>query len=251
MDLEEVIDRAAAVISLLSVLGIALLLPLYLSQRRDLIRLRTWRENEPDFPRSSVETSESRLDSAEVELAKLVGTGETTPEGMLTAAARVTHERPALTRVTMEREALVPHPRWRRFLASVGRPRVLVPVGIVALLIAGGAIVLSEELLSGGDSRERDEGRQDRAWRGDRGGPQRDLDRRPRGNGGLRRRVVRLSARSGHEHHARLREDGRPLRRRAEGRGAEGRKGPRTRSRTRSSRSTARRACSPGTQTWS
>lgn len=151
MELDELIDRVAAIISALSVLGIVLLLPLYLSQRRDLIRLRAWREREPDYPRSNLETSETRLDHAEVELAKLLGTGETTPAGTMTAAARVTHERPALTRVTMEREALVPHPRWRRFIAAVGRPRVLVPAGIVALLIAGGAIVLSEELLSGGD----------------------------------------------------------------------------------------------------
>ena len=34
----------------------------------------------------------------------------------MSAGARVTHERPALERITMERAALEPHPRWRRFV---------------------------------------------------------------------------------------------------------------------------------------
>ena len=163
MDLNEFIDRAAAVISTLSVVGIALLVPLFLAQRGDLIRLREWREREPERPASSIAESESLLDRAELELERLLGTGAgepgtgatpasgVTPPAPIPAATRVTHERPALTRVTMERAALVPHPRWRRFVARAMQPRVLVAVGLVALLGAVGAIVLSEELLSGGD----------------------------------------------------------------------------------------------------
>ena len=64
------------------------------------------------------------------------------------AATRVTHERPALERITMERAALVPHPRWRRFVARVTQPRVMVAIGAVALLLGGGAIYASQQLLS-------------------------------------------------------------------------------------------------------
>ena len=67
------------------------------------------------------------------------------------AAERVTHERPALERITQERAALAPYPRWRRLRDRVVRPRVLVAIGLFALLIGGAAIVLSEELLSTGD----------------------------------------------------------------------------------------------------
>jgi hypothetical protein len=64
----------------------------------------------------------------------------------------VTHERPALERITMERAALEPHPRWRRFVGRVTQPRVLVAIGIAALLLGAVGIYASEELLrEGGD----------------------------------------------------------------------------------------------------
>ncbi len=65
----------------------------------------------------------------------------------LTAAQRVTSERPALERITMEREALAPHPRWRRFANRVMQPRWLIGIAVVAVLLAGGAIFGSELLL--------------------------------------------------------------------------------------------------------
>jgi hypothetical protein len=60
----------------------------------------------------------------------------------------VTHDRPALERITMERAALQPHPRWRRFVDRVTRPRVLVAIGVVALLLGAAAIVVTQDLLS-------------------------------------------------------------------------------------------------------
>ena len=50
----------------------------------------------------------------------------------------------------MERAALVPHPRWRRFVARVTQPRVLIAIGVSALLLGGAAIYASEELLRDG-----------------------------------------------------------------------------------------------------
>ena len=94
------------------------------------------------------------LDRTETELERLTGeipVGEPASRlrspGSTQAATRVTSERPALERVTMERAALQPHPRWRRFIATATRPRVLVVVGIAALLLAVGGIFVSEKIL--------------------------------------------------------------------------------------------------------
>jgi len=57
----------------------------------------------------------------------------------------------------MERAALVPHPRWRRFVATATRPRVLVGVGLAAVVLGVGGIFVSEALL------EDDQGRGERA----------------------------------------------------------------------------------------
>ena len=96
-------------------------------------RPRTW-------PRAS-----ERLDRAETELEELTGATAVaepepggTPAGGIPAATRVTHERPALERITMERAALAPHPRWRRFVDRATQPRVLVAIGVVALLLGAG-----------------------------------------------------------------------------------------------------------------
>jgi hypothetical protein len=133
------------------------MIPLYLSQRRDLQRLREWAEREPEYAASDFAHSEQRLDEAETELERVLGaTAEpatevrqpATGETPIPAATRVTHERPALERITMERAALAPHPRWRRFVSSATQPRVLVAIGLAALLLGGGAIFVSQQLLS-------------------------------------------------------------------------------------------------------
>ena len=207
MQASEVFHSAAGFVALAALAGIILLLPLYLSQRRDIVRLRDWRQREPEHPATDIAASEALLDRAEAELEELLGpaeadgvpatgehaeagapvtgdhpapatgdhpapatgerpvTGEepvtgdeatavrpgATPSEPVTAAYRVTHERPALERITMERAALEPHPRWRRFVGRVTQPRVLVAIGVAALLLGAGAIYASEELLSGND----------------------------------------------------------------------------------------------------
>lgn len=157
MDIGKVFDSATGFVALAALLGLALLLPLYLSQRRDLRRIRTWMERDPDHPVTDLAASESILDHAETELEELLGEPEpepdtgVTPTTPMTAAARVTHERPALERITMERAALAPHPHWRRFVDRVTTTRALVAIGIVALLLGAAAIVVSQELLGGDD----------------------------------------------------------------------------------------------------
>jgi hypothetical protein len=155
MQVGEIFDTVVGFIALGSLAGVLLLLPLYLSQRRDVRRLRAWMEREPDFADENLDASEQRLDHAEDELEELIAATAIaepdesgTPAGGIPAATRVTHERPALERITMERAALAPHPRWRRFVDRAGQPRVLIAIGVGALLLGAGAIFASQQLLS-------------------------------------------------------------------------------------------------------
>jgi len=140
LELVESIGRYAAAAA---ALGLLLLLPLLLSQRRDLARLRGWMEDAPDHPGADMAASEAMLDRAEAELERLSGAAAA-PPAAAGAAARVTSERPALERITIERAALAPHPRWRRFAAFAGQPRVLwaiagliLAAGVAAILVFG------------------------------------------------------------------------------------------------------------------
>jgi hypothetical protein len=154
-------DLAGAFVSLAAAVGVLLALPLYLSQRRDVQRLRAWMEREPGHPAEDIAASEAILDRAETELGELTGAKPSaaaapeaqpppsTPVTPIPAATRVTSERPALERITMERAALEPHPRWRRFVGRLTQPRVLAAIGLVGLLVGVGAIFASERLLSG------------------------------------------------------------------------------------------------------
>jgi hypothetical protein len=155
VQVSEIFDTAGGFIALAAVLGALLLLALYLSQRRDVKRLRAFMEEEPDYPAENLAESEKRLDRAETELEEIEGAtavaepqAERTPAGGVPAATRVTHERPALERITMERAALQPHPRWRRFVDRATQPRVLVAIGAAALLLGVAAIFVSQQLLS-------------------------------------------------------------------------------------------------------
>ena len=153
MQVGEIFDTVGGFIALGSLLGLLLLLPLYFSQRRDVRRLHAWMDREPEHPGENLAASEARLDHAEAELEEITGATAVaepgaTPATGSAAAARVTHERPALERITMERAALQPHPRWRRFVNRATQPRVLVAIGIVALLLGAAAIVVTQDLLS-------------------------------------------------------------------------------------------------------
>jgi hypothetical protein len=80
------IDNVGVYVAFPALLGIVLLVPLYLSQRRDLIRLRAWMEEAPRHPAADVAASEALLDRTEAEVeAFLAERGE--PVSALTAAA--------------------------------------------------------------------------------------------------------------------------------------------------------------------
>lgn len=153
-------DLITGAISAIGFLGILLLLPLYLSQRRDVKRLREWRERAPEHPKEDIAASEILLDRAERELEQLYAErGEPVTEIQPEPSTGLTSERPALERLTMELAALEPHARSRRVLARIGQPRWLAAIAIGALVLAIAAIGLSERLL-GGDTVERGPGLQ-------------------------------------------------------------------------------------------
>jgi hypothetical protein len=148
-DVYDLVLDLPAYVSLAAVLSLMLLVCLYVSQRRDLERLRSWMESDPEHPATDLAASEALLDRAEAELETALGTPETEPRA---EPEPVTSERPALQRITMEREALQPHQRWRKLVRRVGQPRVLGIVGVVAVVLGLLAIFASGQLLTGPES---------------------------------------------------------------------------------------------------
>ncbi len=140
--------------------GLAFLVPLYLSERRDVARLRLWADQEPNAVQDAEDamvassraaqqaavarvTGEARTQRAEVHAA-----AQEAVAMERAAASRVAAERPAASRITAERAALLEEPAWRRFLRRGPNARQLVIiVGAVFVIgiggIAGTLLVLS------------------------------------------------------------------------------------------------------------
>jgi hypothetical protein len=168
-------------VSLAALGGTALLTPLYLSTHRDVVRLRELRGRDPDHPQRDVAASEALLDRAELELEEVFAelgrtTGEATAvtppatgeSGQVApippterlgtgltpippSGGTTTSDRPALEQVTMERAALAPHPRWRRFVTRVTQPRVLAVLALAAVAIGIAGLFASGKLLPGNE----------------------------------------------------------------------------------------------------
>ena len=60
-------DEVAALVSTASALGVILLTPLYISQRRDIRRLREWMLRNPEHAATHLDAYEARLDRTEDE----------------------------------------------------------------------------------------------------------------------------------------------------------------------------------------
>ena len=154
-------NRMPTYVSLAAVVGCLFLIALYLSQRRDLARIQAWMLESPNHPAEDLVRSEALLDRAEAELEEILGveapaesTAERTVVAPPTEAApapssqTTTSERPALEQITTEREALLPHPRWRRFAARVSQPSVLAAIAAGAVILGVVGIFGSERLLN-------------------------------------------------------------------------------------------------------
>lgn len=123
----------------LALLGMLLILPLHVAQRREIARLRAWREREPQAGDPS--PAEDAVTLAPAPSGAAAATARP-----LSAAERVTSERPALARIgTAERAALAPQPFWRRVVNRGPRhPLVITVLSVVAAaaIFAAAALLL-------------------------------------------------------------------------------------------------------------
>ena len=131
--------------AILAMIGMVMLLPLFVAQRREIGRLVDWYEREPEAGDS---------EPPEAPAPTLVRSGP------MTAAERVTSERPALARIgTSERAAieLQQASLWGRIV--IRGPRHPLVLSLIALLVAVAAIVAAGLLLrANSESSSRGEG---------------------------------------------------------------------------------------------
>lgn len=129
------------VAAVLAIFGFLLLLPIFVTQRREVKRLTRWMEAEPNAG-----TTEFSAITPE----QLASAGMR-PTGASAAAERVTSERPALARVgTGEYAATAPMGFWRRVIER--GPRHPLVISIVALLVAAGIVLGVGSLLEPGEN---------------------------------------------------------------------------------------------------
>jgi LytR cell envelope-related transcriptional attenuator len=148
MDLVEQAGRYAGVAA---TVGLAIFLPLFVSQARDIRRLRVWSERDPHAVEEAEQavvasaraaqqaviaraTGEAEAARAEVKAAARDAAAMTQ-----SAAERVAGDRSAATRIRAERAAAAREPAWRRSLRRGPDPRQL--VWIVAGVFALGLVV--------------------------------------------------------------------------------------------------------------
>src|SRR5437867_10474955 len=74
-----VVETVGAYAAAVAAIGLAPVLPLFVSQRRDLRRLHEWMDADPEHPVADLAASERILDRAEAELERLEGPPTTEP----------------------------------------------------------------------------------------------------------------------------------------------------------------------------
>jgi hypothetical protein len=147
-------------------LCLALLIPLYISQSRDVARLRLWADHEPNAVQDAEDAMVASARVAEqAAVARVTGQAQAQRQEVRAAAQesvameraaaeRVAAERPAATRITAERAALADEPAWRRVLRSGPSARQLV-VAVAAVLALGlGGIAATLLVLNRGGGAE-------------------------------------------------------------------------------------------------
>lgn len=122
----------------LALVGMLLLVPLHVAHRREIARLQSWRDREPDAG-----TTEFRA----VPPPGAAPAATTTSPRRMTPAERVTADRPALARITGEQPALVhEEPSFLRRVTERG-PRHPLVLAIGAVLAAAAVIVVASQLI--------------------------------------------------------------------------------------------------------
>jgi hypothetical protein len=155
----DLVQQAGTYAGVAAFLGLAFLLPLYMSQSRDIRRLRRWSEHDPnaveEAERATVASARAAQQAA---VARATGAAEAAraevraaADMARTPAERVSADRPASARVTGERAAIEREPAWRRWLSRGPNARQL--VWIVAAVFALGLVVafVSLQIAGSGD----------------------------------------------------------------------------------------------------
>ena len=127
--------------AILALLGMIVLLPIFISQRREIGRLIDWYEREPEAGDQGPQPA-------------LPQTASFRSTGPMTAAERVTSERPALARVGTAEHAAIELEQaglWRR--VAIRGPRHPLVLSIIALVLAA-AVIITVGLLLRADSNE-------------------------------------------------------------------------------------------------
>jgi LytR cell envelope-related transcriptional attenuator len=158
----DVVQEIGVYVGAASFVGLAIFLPLFLSQARDIRRLRAWSEREPEAAEQAVEAAIATARVAQqAAVARATGAAEEARAEVRAAArdaaamsqspaARVAADRPATTRITAERAALR-QPGWRRWLSrGPGTRQLMWIVGSVFALGLAVALI-SLQLAGGGD----------------------------------------------------------------------------------------------------
>lgn len=155
----DLVQQAGTYAGVAAFFGLAFLLPLYMSQSRDVRRLREWSARAPDAveeaERATVASARAAQQAA---VARATGAAEAAraevraaAEMARTPAERVSADRPASARVTGERAAIERKSPWRRRLSRGPNARQL--VWIVAGVLALGLVVafVSLQIAGSGD----------------------------------------------------------------------------------------------------
>jgi hypothetical protein len=138
----DLLEPLGGVAALLAMVGMLFLLPLFISQRREIERLIEWMNRDPEAG-----TREFTAIAPPTPAPGMARQGGYSP-----AARRVTSERPALERVgTSEQQALALEqaPRWRRMI--VRGPRHPLVIALVAVAVAVGIFFAFAHFLRAGD----------------------------------------------------------------------------------------------------
>jgi hypothetical protein len=148
---QDLLIRIGGAAGAVALIALALVVPLYVTQRREVQRLLHWRELEPE--RGDEGAPQSYPVTASTAVARPVTGAYTT--GTLTPAERVTADRPALSRITAERAAIQSPSFWRRLIARGPRhPLVLALIGILIAGAAVGYVALSTDSLDSKESKQ-------------------------------------------------------------------------------------------------
>ena len=170
---QDLVIKLGGAAGALALVALALVVPLYVTQRREVRRLERWRELEPERgdegapgsfqPGAPVGAPGTAATAATAAAVARPGTGAYTT-GRMTPAERVTADRPALSRITAERAAIQSPSFWRRLIAR--GPRHPLVLAVIAIAIAGGAVAvvgLSTDALDGGSTEKADDSGFDKA----------------------------------------------------------------------------------------